>query len=110
MPCNVSFLYFLIYLLFIYFSFLLKMSGKITYNGYGLNEFVAPRTSAYVSQQDWHVAEMTVRETLELAGRCQGVGFKYGKIRNSFICLFLFLLFLFLIHLRCWYLVTKEPS
>ena len=56
------------------------MSGKITYNGHGLKEFVAPRTSAYVSQQDWHVAEMTVRETLEFAGRCQGVGFKYGKL------------------------------
>ncbi|XP_065851098.1 ABC transporter G family member 32 isoform X2 [Euphorbia lathyris] len=54
----------------------LQMSGKITYNGHSLNEFVAPRTSAYVSQQDWHVAEMTVRETLELAGCCQGVGFK----------------------------------
>lgn len=25
------------------------------------------------------MAEMTVRETLEFAGRCQGVGFKYGK-------------------------------
>lgn len=58
----------------------LKMSGKITYNGHGLNEFVPPRTSAYVSQQDWHVAEMTVRETLEFAGRCQGVGSKYGKL------------------------------
>ncbi|WCJ29721.1 ABC transporter G family member 32 [Euphorbia peplus] len=54
----------------------LQVSGKITYNGHNLNEFVAPRTSAYVSQQDWHVAEMTVRETLELAGCCQGVGFK----------------------------------
>ncbi|XP_031258876.1 ABC transporter G family member 32 isoform X1 [Pistacia vera] len=58
----------------------LQVSGKITYNGHGLNEFVAPRTSAYVSQQDWHVAEMTVRETLEFAGRCQGVGFKYDMI------------------------------
>lgn len=58
----------------------LQMSGKITYNGHGLNEFVAPRTSAYVSQQDWHVAEMTVRETLELAGRCQGVGFKFDML------------------------------
>ncbi|XP_050232688.1 ABC transporter G family member 32 isoform X2 [Mercurialis annua] len=58
----------------------LKMSGKITYNGHGLNEFVAPRTSAYVSQQDWHAAEMTVRETLELAGRCQGVGFKFDML------------------------------
>ena len=57
-----------------------KMSGNITYNGHGLNEFVPQRTSAYVSQQDWHVAEMTVRETLQFAGRCQGVGFKFGIV------------------------------
>lgn len=63
----------------------LQMSGRITYNGHGLNEFVAPRTSAYVSQQDWHVAEMTVRETLEFAGRCQGVGTKHGKPKEM-IC------------------------
>ncbi|KAI9192853.1 hypothetical protein LWI28_028478 [Acer negundo] len=58
----------------------LQMSGRITYNGHGLKEFVPPRTSAYVSQQDLHAAEMTVRETLEFAGRCQGVGFKYDMI------------------------------
>ncbi|XP_010249907.1 PREDICTED: ABC transporter G family member 32 [Nelumbo nucifera] len=58
----------------------LQMSGKITYNGHDLNEFVPQRTSAYVSQHDWHVAEMTVRETLEFSGRCQGVGFKYDML------------------------------
>ncbi|KAI3421393.1 uncharacterized protein J3R85_012430 [Psidium guajava] len=58
----------------------LQVSGKITYNGHGLHEFVPQRTSAYVSQQDWNVAEMTVRETLEFAGRCQGVGFKYDML------------------------------
>jgi ABC-type multidrug transport system ATPase subunit len=58
----------------------LQTSGKITYNGYDLKEIIAPRTSAYVSQQDWHVAEMTVRQTLEFAGRCQGVGFKYDML------------------------------
>ncbi|KAL5572721.1 hypothetical protein UlMin_022318 [Ulmus minor] len=58
----------------------LQMSGSITYNGHGFKEFVPQRTSAYVSQQDWHVAEMTVRETLEFAGRCQGVGFKYDML------------------------------
>uniref|UniRef100_A0A0E0BY04 ABC transporter domain-containing protein n=1 Tax=Oryza meridionalis TaxID=40149 RepID=A0A0E0BY04_9ORYZ len=57
----------------------LKVSGNITYNGHHLNEFVPQRTSAYVSQQDWHASEMTVRETLEFAGRCQGVGIKYGR-------------------------------
>ncbi|KAK3003971.1 hypothetical protein RJ639_019567 [Escallonia herrerae] len=58
----------------------LQVSGKITYNGHELNEFVPQRTSAYVSQQDWHMAEMTVRETLEFSGRCQGVGFKHDML------------------------------
>lgn len=62
-----------------YFN-LLKVSGNITYNGHGLKEFVPQRTSAYVNQQDWHVAETTVRETLDFAARCQGVGYKYGKV------------------------------
>ncbi|XP_019439503.1 PREDICTED: ABC transporter G family member 32 [Lupinus angustifolius] len=58
----------------------LQMSGNIKYNGHGMNEFVPQRTSAYVSQQDLHVAEMTVRETLQFAGRCQGVGFKFDML------------------------------
>lgn len=58
----------------------LQMSGNIMYNGHHLKEFVPQRTSAYVSQQDWHVPEMTVRETLEFAGRCQGVGIKYDML------------------------------
>ncbi|CAN6564238.1 unnamed protein product [Malus baccata var. baccata] len=57
-----------------------RFAGNVTYNGHGLSEFVPQRTSAYVSQQDWHVAEMTVRETLEFAGRCQGVGTKYDML------------------------------
>uniref|UniRef100_A0A5B6YKZ5 Putative ABC transporter G family member 32 n=1 Tax=Davidia involucrata TaxID=16924 RepID=A0A5B6YKZ5_DAVIN len=58
----------------------LQMSGKITYNGHSLNEFVPQRTSAYVSQQDCYVAEMTVRETLDFSARCQGVGSKYDML------------------------------
>ncbi|XP_073289703.1 ABC transporter G family member 32-like [Primulina huaijiensis] len=58
----------------------LQMSGKVTYNGHGLNEFVPQRTSAYVSQQDWHIPEMTVRETLTFSSRCQGVGYKYDML------------------------------
>ncbi|RVW54019.1 hypothetical protein VitviT2T_004694 [Vitis vinifera] len=58
----------------------LQMSGRITYNGHELREFVPQRTSAYVSQQDWHVAEMTVKETLQFSRRCQGVGFKYDML------------------------------
>ncbi|KAI3512248.1 hypothetical protein L1887_19561 [Cichorium endivia] len=58
----------------------LKLSGNITYNGHGLDEFVPQRTSAYVSQKDCHMAEMTVRETLQFAECCQGFGSKQDMI------------------------------
>ncbi|XP_076915871.1 ABC transporter G family member 32-like [Bidens hawaiensis] len=58
----------------------LKLSGKITYNGCELNEFVPQKTCAYVSQQDCHMAEMTVRETLQFAECCQGFGYKKDMI------------------------------
>ncbi|KAK9058873.1 hypothetical protein SSX86_023717 [Deinandra increscens subsp. villosa] len=58
----------------------LKLSGKITYNGHELNEFVPQRTCAYVSQQDCHMAEMTVRETLQFAECCQGFSYKKDMI------------------------------
>nr|XP_023882215.1 ABC transporter G family member 31-like isoform X3 [Quercus suber] len=50
----------------------LKKSGSITYNGHKLDEFYVQRTSAYISQTDNHIAELTVRETLDFAARCQG--------------------------------------
>lgn len=50
----------------------------ITYNGHTMKEFVPQRTSAYISQMDNHIGELTVRETLDFAARCQGVGYKYG--------------------------------
>ncbi|KAI8548585.1 hypothetical protein RHMOL_Rhmol07G0284100 [Rhododendron molle] len=52
----------------------LKVSGRVTYNGHGMDEFVPQRTSAYVSQYDLHLGELTVRETLAFSARCQGVG------------------------------------
>ncbi|CAH9075903.1 unnamed protein product [Cuscuta europaea] len=55
----------------------LKVKGEITYNGHKLREFVAQKTSAYISQNDVHVGEMTVKETLDFSARCQGVGFRY---------------------------------
>ncbi|GJZ47224.1 pleiotropic drug resistance protein 1-like protein [Tanacetum coccineum] len=58
----------------------LKSSGKVTYNGHELHEFVPERTSAYISQDDVHIGEMTVRETLAFSARCQGVGSRYGLI------------------------------
>ncbi|WJX09854.1 transcription factor [Trifolium repens] len=58
----------------------LKKSGRVTYNGQGLEEFVPQRTSAYVSQYDNHIGEMTVRETLAFSARCQGVGQNYEML------------------------------
>ncbi|KAF7110196.1 hypothetical protein CFC21_110338 [Triticum aestivum] len=58
----------------------LKVSGKVTYNGHGMNEFVAQRSAAYISQHDLHIAEMTVRETLAFSARCQGVGSRYDML------------------------------
>ncbi|KAL5580752.1 hypothetical protein UlMin_013194 [Ulmus minor] len=50
----------------------LKHTGTITYNGHKLDEFCVQRTSAYISQTDNHIAELTVRETLDFAAWCQG--------------------------------------
>ncbi|KAJ7966134.1 Pleiotropic drug resistance ABC transporter [Quillaja saponaria] len=58
----------------------LKLSGRVTYNGHGMEEFVAHRTSAYISQHDLHIGEMTVRETLAFSARCQGVGTNYEML------------------------------
>ncbi|XP_004486706.1 pleiotropic drug resistance protein 1-like [Cicer arietinum] len=58
----------------------LQLSGSVTYNGHGLNEFVPQRTAAYISQHDVHIGEMTVRETLAFSARCQGVGSRYDML------------------------------
>lgn len=55
----------------------LKVKGEVTYNGYALNEFEPRKTSAYISQNDVHVGEMTVKETLDFSARCQGVGTRF---------------------------------
>lgn len=36
------------------------------------------RTCAYISQIDNHIAELTVRETLDFAARCQGASHGFG--------------------------------
>ncbi|KAK3438213.1 hypothetical protein EUGRSUZ_C02835 [Eucalyptus grandis] len=60
----------------------LKFSGRVTYNGHGMEEFVPQRTSAYISQYDLHTGEMTVRETLAFSARCQGVGHHYDMLEE----------------------------
>lgn len=62
------------------FFWMKQVKGEITYNGYKLNEFVPRKTSAYISQNDVHVGEMTVKETLDFSARCQGVGTRYGNL------------------------------
>ncbi|XP_021746286.1 pleiotropic drug resistance protein 1-like [Chenopodium quinoa] len=58
----------------------LKFSGNVTYNGHAMNEFVPQRSSAYISQHDLHIGEMTVRETLAFSARVQGVGTNYDML------------------------------
>ncbi|KAF5934759.1 hypothetical protein HYC85_025888 [Camellia sinensis] len=60
----------------------LRVSGKVTYNGHEMHEFVPQRTSSYVSQSDEHIAQMTVRETLAFSARCQGIEC-YGGLKQN---------------------------
>ncbi|XP_071741164.1 ABC transporter G family member 35-like [Rutidosis leptorrhynchoides] len=60
----------------------LKVQGEISYNGHKLDEFVPRRTSAYISQNDVHCGEMTVKETLDFSARCQGVGSRFEMLEE----------------------------
>ena len=50
----------------------------MTYNGHALSEFIPERTAVYVTQEDQHMPELTVRETLDFSARCQGTGSHAG--------------------------------
>ncbi|KAG2491492.1 hypothetical protein HYH03_010071, partial [Edaphochlamys debaryana] len=52
----------------------LHLHGEVYYNGVPTSgkDLQIPRTSTYISQTETHLAEMTVRETLEFAAACQG--------------------------------------
>jgi ABC-type multidrug transport system ATPase subunit len=52
-----------------------------------MDEFVPERIAAYVSQDDLHSGELTVRETLAFSAKCQGVGDSYGNylVHSCFI-------------------------
>lgn len=58
--------------------YLSQETGTITYNGHKLDEFHVQRTSAYISQTDNHIAELTVRETLDFAASWQGASEGFG--------------------------------
>ncbi|XP_020230451.1 ABC transporter G family member 31, partial [Cajanus cajan] len=58
-------------------------TGTITYNGHAADEFYVRRTSAYISQTDNHIAELTVRETLDFGARCQGAKEGFAAYTNE---------------------------
>ena len=60
-----------------------QVDGKVTYNGHGFDEFVVPRTAAYVDQNSNHIAELTVRETLDFAQRVQGVDYSAQTLTHD---------------------------
>ncbi len=51
----------------------------MTYNGRTFAEFIPGRTSVYVEQEDKHIAELSVRETLNFAALCHGTGGRRGE-------------------------------
>lgn len=57
-----------------------QVSGRISYCGHEMSEFIPQRTCSYISQHDLHHGEMTVRETLNFSGRCLGVGTRYDLL------------------------------
>ncbi|MQM16082.1 hypothetical protein Taro_049036, partial [Colocasia esculenta] len=61
-------------------SSLKVVSGRVTYNGHEMKEFIPQRSSAYISQNDVHIGQMTVRETLSFSAKCQGTGTRYEML------------------------------
>lgn len=55
---------------------------ELTYNGKQMHEFYVERSAAYVSQNDLHYGELTVRETLEFSARCQSTGYRLGMLEE----------------------------
>lgn len=60
----------------------MQMTGKVTYNGRNLTDFIPQRTYSYVSQYDLHHTEMTVRETLDFARLMLGGAESAGEHQN----------------------------
>lgn len=60
-----------------------QASGRVTYNGRALGEFLPERTAVYVEQEDQHMPELTVRETFNFSARCQGAGSNAGAARTG---------------------------
>ena len=58
---------------------MLQVKGTVTFNGHTHDEFVPEKTAMYVSQNDLHNGQLTVRETLDFSARTQGVGTQYRE-------------------------------
>ncbi|KAK3005005.1 hypothetical protein RJ639_016122 [Escallonia herrerae] len=50
------------------------VSGEVSYNGHNIQDFEPQKASAYICQNNLHIPEMTVWETLDFSARCQGIG------------------------------------
>lgn len=50
----------------------------MTYNGRTFDEFRPQSASVYIEQEDQHLPELTVRETMDFSALCQGAGHKKG--------------------------------
>lgn len=55
------------------------------YNGRTFAEFIPQRTSVYVKQEDKHMPELSVRETLNFAALCHGTGGRRGTSRPAVV-------------------------
>eukprot|EP00887_Chlorella_sp_A99_P000995 scaffold5.g995.t1 len=55
---------------------------ELSFNGFAFHEFVVERSAAYVSQQDVHYGELTVRETFEFSARVQSSGYKRALVQE----------------------------
>ncbi|XP_010449957.1 PREDICTED: ABC transporter G family member 42 [Camelina sativa] len=60
----------------------LKTRGEVSYNGHFFSEFVPEKTSSYVSQNDLHIPELSVRETLDFSGCFQGTGSRLEMMKE----------------------------
>ncbi|OAY53076.1 ABC transporter G family member 36 isoform X3 [Manihot esculenta] len=58
----------------------LKVQGQVSYNGCRFDEFEPRKTSAYVSQNDVHLGDLTVKETFDYSAWFQGVGHRYDLL------------------------------
>lgn len=56
-----------------------QKSGTVEYNGRTFGEFLPQSASVYIEQEDNHLPELTVRETLDFSALCQGAGHKKGS-------------------------------